>query len=198
MRIFLETERLILRRLTPDDVDTLHELDSDPEVMRFLNGGIPTPRSVIEHTLLPAILRAYESEGPSGTWAALERTEGAFLGWFSLRAESVEHPERVSLGYRLRRAAWGQGYATEGAQALIRKCFTELGVERVSATTYQDNLASRHVMEKVGLKLARTYRLVQEDLAASASYVAAGDLWDGDDLEYALLRTEWERLYNIA
>jgi len=60
MQIFLETEHLVLRRFTDDDIDDLVELDSDPEVMRFINGGRPTPRDEIENEVLPAFLRYYE------------------------------------------------------------------------------------------------------------------------------------------
>src|SRR5947209_20105481 len=107
---------------------------------------------------------------------------------------SASDPNDVALGYRLRRAVWGQGYATEGARALIRKGFTELGVQRVFATTYQDNLASRRVMEKAGLKLVRTYRITLADLLATGTFhITSEDLWDGDDVEYALLKADWEQ-----
>ena len=65
----------------------------------------------------------------------------------------------VELVYEFQRSAWGQGYGTEASRALICKGFTELGVRRVVASTYADNLASRRVMEKAGLTLVRTYRL---------------------------------------
>src|SRR5947209_11586627 len=107
---------------------------------------------------------------------------------------SASDPNDVALGYRLRRAVWGQGYATEGARALIRKGFTELGVQRVFATTYQDNFASRRVMEKAGLRLVRTYRMtVAELLATGTFHITSEDLWDGDDVEYALLKADWEQ-----
>ena len=60
IQVFLETERLLLRQFTPDDVDNLVALDGDPEVMRYINGGRPTPRAEIEHDYLPAFLRYYE------------------------------------------------------------------------------------------------------------------------------------------
>ncbi len=56
-QILLETERLVLRRIRADDADNLYDLDSDPDVMRFLNGGIPTPRAVVEEDILPRFLR---------------------------------------------------------------------------------------------------------------------------------------------
>ena len=194
MDVFLETERLVLRRLTAADVDNLVELDGDPEVMRYLSGGAPTPRDVIESDILPRLLRAYERGAGFGYWAAIEKANGDFLGWFSFRPSDGGGPEQAELGYRLRRTAWGRGLATEGARALVRKGFTELGVRRVVATTYQDNLASRRVMEKVGMTLVRRFRITPADLAAQATYhVTSQDLWDGDDVEYALEKADWER-----
>ena len=67
-------------------------------------------------------------------------------------------------------------------------------MRRISATTYEDNLASRRVMEKAGLTLVRSYRLTPTDLAAQDTYHAASqDLWDRDDVEYALEKADWER-----
>lgn len=193
MDVVLETDRLVLRRFTAADVDNLYDLDRDPAVMHFINGGTPTPRDVVEHEILPHFLQDYERFAWYGHWAAVERSSGDFLGWFGFRPPDSGSPDDVELGYRLRAAAWGQGYATEGARALIRKGFTAWGVQRVFATTYQDNHASRRVMEKAGLTLVRTYRLTPADLAAaSTTHVAAQDLWDGDDVEYALLKAEWE------
>ena len=199
MQIFLETERLVLRRLTEADVDNLFALDSDPAVMRFLTGGRPTPRDVIEQEILPRFLRYYERYNERfGAWAAIEKATGDFLGWFSFKPPEGSSPHEVELGYRLRQSAWGMGYGTEGAQALIRKGFAELGVQRVFATTYQDNLASRRVMEKAGLRLVRTFRMTPEELAAVGSVhvtpeTASQDLWDGDDVEYALEKVDWEQ-----
>ena len=197
MAIDLETERLTLRRFTPVDADNLYDLDADPEVMRFLSGGTSTPRDVIENDILPRFLRSYEAGPGFGYWAAIEKASGEFIGWFSFRPADGAAPDEAALGYRLRRAAWGRGYATEGARALIRQGFTELGVRRVIATTYQDNLASRRVMEKAGMTLVRSFRLTPADLAGQGTYHAASqDPWDGDDVEYALVKSEWERQEN--
>ena len=195
MHVFLETERLVLRRFTATDVDHLVDLDSDPEVMRHLTGGRPTHREVIQHVILPAFLRYYEPNSGLGVFAAIEKESGEFLGWFGFRPKDAVNPGEVALGYRLRRAAWGKGYATEGARALIRKGFTELGVQRVVATTYRDNLPSRRVMEKAGLSLVRTYRMSVAELRASdtTSHDTSEELWDGDDVEYGLLKADWEQ-----
>jgi len=82
------------------------------------------------------------------------RAAGDFLGWFHFRPAG---DGRVDLGYRLRKAAWNKGYATEGSRALIDKGFTDLGVPRVVAHTMTVNHASRRVMEKCGLGFVRTY-----------------------------------------
>ena len=193
MRVFLETERLILRQFTEDDVENLVELDSDPEVMRYLNGGIPTPREVVEQSILPRFLSYYEPYDGFGVWAAIEKASGEFIGWFGFRPHDERRPNEVELGYRLRRSAWGKGYATEGAQALICKGFTALGVHRVTANTYEHNAASRRVMEKVGMTLVRRYRPTLDELTTETSnHQSADSVWDGDEVEYALTMADWE------
>jgi RimJ/RimL family protein N-acetyltransferase len=195
MQVYLGTGRLILRRFTEDDVENLVELDSDPEVMRYLNGGIATPRELVEREILPRFLRYYERYESFGIWAAIEKSTGMFIGWFSLRPPDERRLHEVTLGYRLRRATWGKGHATEGALALIRKGFRELGVQRVTATTYEYNTASRRVMEKTGMTLARRYRPTLEEVTDETSnHLTVGAVWDGDEVEYALTEADWERV----
>ena len=86
MQIFLETERLVLRRFTEDDVDNLVELDSDPDVMHFINGGRPTPRHEIESDVLPAFLDYYERFAGYGFWAADREVERPIRGMVPLPA----------------------------------------------------------------------------------------------------------------
>jgi len=184
MQILLETEHLVLRRFTRDDVDNLVELDSDPEVMRFINGGRPTPREEIENEVLPAFLGHYERFAGQGFWAAEEKPTRRFIGWFHLRPAQGAPPGEVELGYRLRRSAWGKGYATEGSRALIDKGFAELGVRRIVAFTMVVHVASRRVMEKAGLKFVRTFHQPWPD------YIEGEE--EGD-IEYALSRADWHR-----
>jgi RimJ/RimL family protein N-acetyltransferase len=154
--IILETPRLVLRQFTEGDVDNLVDLNSDPEVMRYLTGGKPTPREEIRDQIIPFHLSVYDRFDRLGTWAADSADDGEFLGWFCLRAGNRTEITNVELGYRLRRSAWNQGYATEGSRALISMGFTDLGVERVFAHTMTLNAASRRVMEKCGLALVRS------------------------------------------
>ncbi len=192
MHVYLETERVVLRRFTEADASLLVELDSDPEVMRYLTGGPPIPAEVIENDILPAYFGYYERGDRYGYWAAIEKSTGDFLGWFHFRPGEGAGPDEAELGYRLRRAAWGKGYGTEVSRTLIQKGFTELGVRRVVASTYEHNIASRRVMEKAGMTLVRTYRLTPEQLLEMFG-ITSPEFFDGDDVEYALERTDWER-----
>lgn len=156
MEVFLETERLILRRFTEDDAGNLFELDSDPEVTRYINGGKPTDYEKIRDRTLPLFLEYYESYDGYGFWAAIEKPGGRFVGWFHFRP-SKEDPDEIELGYRLRRSVWSKGYATEGSLALVRKGFSGLSVQRVVATALAENAASIRVMEKAGLKFEKRF-----------------------------------------
>jgi RimJ/RimL family protein N-acetyltransferase len=184
MQVFLETERLVLRRLTMADVDNLAGLDGDPDVMRFVSGGIPTSRDEIENEFLPAFLGYYERYQQYGFWAAIQKSTGDFLGWFHFRPREGTAPGQVELGYRLRKSAWGKGYATEGSRALIRKGFTESGVQCVTAEAMAANMASRRVMEKAGLTLVRTFR---------RPWPGAAGGHEIEVVEYALQKADWEQ-----
>jgi RimJ/RimL family protein N-acetyltransferase len=188
------TERLALRRFTPADAGNLLALDGDPLVMRFLDHRTKS-RAQIEAEVLPRFLTCHRRNGDFGYWAAQTRGDGAFIGWFGLRpvtptgAAMVDWPDAppgdasvVSLGYRLRASAWGRGYATEGARALVRRAFTGLGVRQIVATTMAVNTASRRVLEKTGLTYVRTVYLDWPDPLPGNEH---------GDVEYQLRRYDW-------
>lgn len=186
MHVYLETDRLVLRRFVESDVDNLAELDSDPEVMRFLTGGRPTPRERIRDEVLPRRIAEYQRFPRLGLWAAISRSSGEFEGWFALAppkgADADRGADEAELGYRLRRAAWGRGLATEGSQALVRKAFAELGLRRVWAETMAVNTRSRGVMEKAGLRHVRTFHLDWDDPIEGVEH---------GEVEYELRREDW-------
>lgn len=194
MNVLLQTERLILRRFTQDDAEHIYALDNDPVVMHYINGGAPTPRQVIDGQILPRFL-AYDDATPGfGFWAAIEKATGGFVGWFVFRPTG-DGPGEVMLGYRFVKAAWGKGYATEGASALIERGFAEWGVARVIATTYEENRASRRVMEKLGMRHVRSFRYSAEEIGASdTAYTESMDVWPGEDVEYTITRAEWKEM----
>jgi len=189
----LVTERLALRQFTAADVDGLLKLDGDPAVMRFISKKTRS-RAEIEAEVLPQFLGYYARYRDFGHWAADTRDNGEFIGWFGLRpvvatgtamVDWVDAPlpaHTASLGYRLLRSAWGRGYATEGSRALVRRAFTELGVEEIVATTMTINTRSRAVMEKAGLRYARTVHLDWPDPVDGTEH---------GDVEYRLSRDDW-------
>lgn len=184
MGVYLQTERLRLRQFTAADVDHLVALDADPEVMHFITGGLPTPRAVIEHEVLPAFLAHHQRWPHLGFWAAEEKASGHFVGWLHLRPGEGHPPEEPELGYRLRRASWGQGYAAEGGRALVDRAFERDDVHRVLAETMVVHTASRRVMDKCGMRVVRTFH-------ADWPYRIPGD--EEGDVEYAITRDEWTR-----
>jgi RimJ/RimL family protein N-acetyltransferase len=141
---------MYFRQFRADDAHLLFELDGDPEVMRFITKGKPTPMERIQNEIIPRFLDYYKQSPPRGFWAVHLRETGDFIGWFHLRPDKIS-PEEMDLGYRLKRSVWGRGLATEGSRGLIEKAFGEWGYGKVCARTLIGNLASRRVMEKAGL-----------------------------------------------
>ncbi|CAL2058562.1 GNAT family acetyltransferase [Streptomyces murinus] len=183
--IYLETERLTLRRFTADDADLLIELDSDPAVMRYLSGGEATAPEIVRERHLPFIVAGYEKWGGElGLFAAQERDGGAFIGWFCLRPEPDGPRHEAELGYRLRQASWGKGYATEGSRALLHKGFTELGMRTIWAETMTLNRGSRKVMEKLGMTLTDhtptppDMQMVEGAELGGVRYEITGEQWE--------------------
>jgi RimJ/RimL family protein N-acetyltransferase len=143
----LATKRLLLRKLGEADLDALVELDSDPEVMRYINGGKPNSRELYLESLLPRML-AWSEDDPVGFYAAI--FEGAWVGWFHLRP-SIADEAALELGYRLRRTAWGKGLATEGSRVLASFAVDELRPPWIDGCAHPDNHASIAVLRKCGL-----------------------------------------------
>lgn len=144
----------------------------------FITGGVPE----FDHAMLEGWIAQYERWPGYGTFAAIERSTGDFVGWFHLRPDDGPDDE-PELGYRLRRDFWGKGYATEGSRALIDKAFDELGATRVWATAMAVHVASRRVMERAGLRFVRLFH-------GEWPYPIPGD--EHGDVEYAITRAQWE------
>ncbi len=172
----ITTTRMRLRPITLEDLDRMHELHNDPEVMRFLTGGAPISRETIATEI-------GEGRWDGGYWAAERSESGEWLGWFALHPVAGRDPGERELGYRLCQAAWGQGYATEGARVLVAAGFVDPAVNRIWAETMAVNTGSRRVMEKVGLRFVRIFHVEWDDPLPGA---------DEGEVEYALTRAEWE------
>lgn len=171
----LQTPRLTLCPCSLGDREDFMALERDPEVMRFLNGGLAVDNEAGDPNASFLMPRGTEVH----VWAARRRANGAFVGWFCLWPESERLAE---LGYRLRRADWGQGLATEGGAALVHWGFETDRYDQVFASTLVANTGSRRVMEKIGLAYERT-------VFAEGFEAMAGS--EPEEVVYTLMRSGW-------
>lgn len=164
-------------------MESLVELDSDPEVMRCISFGEPTPREVYERELMPYLLAMCEMSPLTGYWAAETRDQGVFVGWAHLRPDRID-PGPQELGYRLRRAAWGRGYATELGRALVDHGFLRVAAGTITARALSANAPSRRVMEKCGLSYESDFLWPESVLPGRTEAERAG-------VKYSLTRRQW-------
>ena len=173
----LQSDRLRLRPFTDADGDALFALHSNARVLRYWDSPPWTDRTRADRFL--ATCRQMADEG-TGARLALDRTsDDAFIGWIGLSRWNPDF-RSAALGYCLDESAWGHGYATEAAQAVLRWAFDTLDLNRVQAEADTRNVASARVLEKVGFVREGTLR---EDC------IVNGDV--SDSWVFGLLRREW-------
>ena len=165
MKTAIETERLLLRELLPTDDIGLFELDSDPDVMKYV--GVKPFTHIDQTRQLIEFIRQQYLEHGIGRWAVTLKETGEFLGWAGLKfiKEMNGRADNYDLGYRILKKHWGKGYATEAAQAFIDFGFNEMHLDRVSAYIDVNNIASQKILEKCGLKLVNKF-MDEGDLCA--------------------------------
>ena len=173
----LGTARLRLRPVTSTDADALFALHSDPYVLRYWDAPPWRDRDRADRFI--AVCRQMAEEGNGARLAIESGSDGRFIGWCGLTRWNPDH-RSASLGYCLGQAAWGHGYATEAARALLQWAFDTLDLNRVQAETDTRNVASARVLEKLGFVREGTLR---EDC------VVNGDV--SDSWVYGLLRRDW-------
>jgi [ribosomal protein S5]-alanine N-acetyltransferase len=158
MKIFAETERLILRELLPSDLDGMFELYSDPQVHKYIGNKIITDKNQIIEVI--NFVRQQYIDNGIGRWAISEKRTDNFIGWtgFKYITELTNcHQNFYDLGYRLIRKYWGQGIATETAIVALDYAFNKLNVNEVYATASYENAASNKILKKVGLSFIETF-----------------------------------------
>jgi RimJ/RimL family protein N-acetyltransferase len=148
------TARLVLRRPEESDVEPLMAMDADPEVMRYIaTGAIIQPDRDLALLAIARQRKQWDEHG-FGMCSIVVRETGEYAGWVAL-APPVFLPEimpTVEIGYRLPREHWGHGYATEAAAQLLRFGFTEAGLDRIVSIRHVDNMQSKRVQDKLGLR----------------------------------------------
>jgi RimJ/RimL family protein N-acetyltransferase len=157
MEIFVETERLILREIIPTDQNGLFAIDSDPAVNTYL-GNNPV-KDIAQISDIIQFIRKQYIENGIGRWAMIEKNTNNFIGWAGLKLvkePTNNHCDYYDLGYRLNKSYWGKGFATEAARASLNFGFNNLNLKEIYAIADSNNIASRNVLEKVGLKYIET------------------------------------------
>ena len=156
----IETDRLILREILASDAEAMLEMDSDPEVHRFIDNepvsGLGQIREIISY-----IQGQYRDRG-IGRWAVVRKSDNRFIGWAGLKIEEEDingHGRHIDLGYRLTRRCWGHGYATEAARAWVAYALDTMKVPAVCALVERANKASINVLEKIGMEATETFML---------------------------------------
>lgn len=153
MEIILETARLLLRKLTAEDLGSMSLILQDPAVMYAWEHAF-TDSEVKDW--LTENLRRYDADGYS-YWAAMTKTDTKFVGMIGLLAETADAKEMLGVGYLLNKTYWGRGYATEGVTGCINYAFTMLNAPEVCAQIRPDNRASRKVAERCGMRVKGSF-----------------------------------------
>jgi RimJ/RimL family protein N-acetyltransferase len=163
-----------LQLFTIDDLDDLCLIRSDLEVMRFIT-GVPSTRDQAL-AVLNKHLNRWQTHG-FGNWAVRFKDDRTLLGWCGL--DFLDTTPEIEVGYGLARSHWGRGISTEAARASLAYGFEHLHLDRIVAVAYPENTASRHVMEKLGMKYVKNgfyyggnlvyYEISRADFPPSAS-----------------------------
>ena len=154
MKRLLETSRLYLRELVPEDAEMILRLDRDPDVMRYMPA---VARARVSRVYAQKFVRdqvTYSKGHPGlGIFPTILKTQDTWIGWATLK--HLADTEEIEIGFRYLPAYWNQGYATEAAAALLKYGFEKMKLPRIVAVVHPDNAASMRVIEKIGLEYVR-------------------------------------------
>ncbi len=158
----IETERLLFRKFTIDDLDWLCALRGDAEVARYLDGV--QPRENIARRLR-WYLDCYQDPG-FGYCAMYLKENGAQIGWAGL--QPLDDTGEIEVGYGMAKDYWGRGIGTEACRGWLGYGFNKLNLVRITAIAFPENTPSRRIMEKAGMKYEKNISLRGYDLAMHA------------------------------
>lgn len=165
----LETERLLLRHLTPDDLDDLYALYCDPEITKFIPDA---PRNYAEaKEELEWHQHGHPRHPELGLWATVHKASGQFIGRCGLLPWQIDGVDEVEVAYTIARNYWGQGLASEAALAIRDYAFQHLGLTRLVCLIDDGNRASARVAEKMGMAFERE---AEDEIGPFLLYSMAG------------------------
>jgi|SRR5947207_4405419 len=149
MKVVLETDRLLLRQFVKEDAEAFFRLNSDPEVLRYVPDKAFVDLEQARQILIDHPVADYRKHG-FGRCACILKSTGENIGFAGLKY--LDEFGEVDVAYRLMRAYWGRGLATEVAKASVQFGFTNLGLKRIIGLVMPENIASIRVLEKAGLR----------------------------------------------
>ncbi|MEN6357878.1 MAG: GNAT family N-acetyltransferase [Armatimonadota bacterium] len=154
----LETERLVIRKYTLEDIDDYYGFASDPEVTKFLRWG-PHPNWSYTSEYIQGVLDSY-SDGKDTPWGIEHKAEKKIIGSIHIMQLDLYH-KKAQIGFVLARTYWGNGYMVEAVNTVFEYCFTKLQLNRIEGLCIPENNAGVRVMQKTGMKLEGLLRQCQ-------------------------------------
>ena len=155
--LILQTPRLLLRRLEPDDLDALYALYRDPEIRRYFPDGTRTLDETRDELTWHAQGQVDPEHPQLGLWATVERSSGKFLGRSGLLSWQIDGRLEIELAFLIDKSRWGEGLATEAAQGIAQHARDVLGLKRLICLITHGNIASMKVAEKIGMTFEREH-----------------------------------------
>lgn len=156
-----DSDRMRYTLIQDEDADFLFELDQNPNVMRYINGGTPTSREDVKNIFVPRLAKYRNAEKGWGLWKTSSLENGEALGWVLIRPMDffTDQPQwnNWELGWRFFESHWGKGLATEAAKATVAALQQAGECHKISALAYTDNHASINIMRKLGMDYIKTY-----------------------------------------
>jgi RimJ/RimL family protein N-acetyltransferase len=137
--------------MTIDDSPLILQLNSDPDVVKYVHEKVLTEEEQARKIITDIILPQYENN--LGRWAMITKVNNEFIGWCGLKYRADR--DEIDLGYRLKKEAWGNGYATEAAKHTLDHGFNTLKLELITGRAHVGNTASLKVLEKIGMNFIR-------------------------------------------
>ena len=144
MQIIFETPRLLLRQFTENDAPLILQLNSDPEIVKYIHEPVLKTEEQARKIIVDVILPQHKNN--LGRWATYTKSDNEFIGWCGLKYRP--EMDEIDLGYRFKKNAWGKGYATEAAKHTLEYGFNILNLKVITGRAHLENIASIKVLEK--------------------------------------------------
>jgi len=156
-KIFIETERLVLREIIPEDAEAFFAMDSNPEVVKYV--GIKPLTNINQSIKNIANIRNQYIENGIGRWAVICKDDGKLIGWCGLKLikEINNHQNIHDIGYRFSPEYWEKGFATESSIAVLNYAINNINLNKVYAYADVENAASNHILRKLGFEEIGTF-----------------------------------------